>query len=352
MPLYGKDFGKLAVQIFFCLSGFLICQSLRRNRDWGMFFSARLLRIFPNLLVALILTSAVTLIWYSNYSYLWLHVGYVVHNSLMFFYGVQFRIPGVFSDANGMVVNGSLWSLPTELWLYVSLFLLFSLGRRRSDILIILCAVYLSVVWGAVHIVGFRSSVGNLSDQIVAHPYSEAGLLMGLMVPLKIIAHFLPLGVHQFSRLGSFFMSGAVLAIFWSYIEKYAIILGLAAVVVLPFVRHAIPSDAIVQAMALAMAVIGLGSSKAMAWFSKGGDASYGMYIFAWPIQQFSLLWFGAFWVSMIAAFLVTVGIGYATWHIFEKRAMSYRHRFAEALHAAGGSAISTLGAFRPRARG
>ena len=41
VPLYGEDFGKLAVEVFFCLSGFLICQSLQKNPDWAEFLSAR-----------------------------------------------------------------------------------------------------------------------------------------------------------------------------------------------------------------------------------------------------------------------------------------------------------------------
>ena len=69
-----------------------------------------------------------------------------------------------------------------------------------------------------------------------------------------------------------------------------------------------------------------------MAWFSKGGDASYGMYVFAWPVQQFCHLLIGSFWLSMLVAFLVTTAIGYGTWHGFEKRALSYRKRLAQRL--------------------
>jgi peptidoglycan/LPS O-acetylase OafA/YrhL len=83
------------------------------------------------------------------------------------------------------------------------------------------------------------------------------------------------------------------------------------------------------QSLAVAAATIGFGSSPAMAWFSKGGDASYGMYVLAWPVQQFSMLLIEPFWLSMLAAFVMTTALGYATWHGFEKRAMSYANRFA-----------------------
>jgi peptidoglycan/LPS O-acetylase OafA/YrhL len=33
VPGFGEDFGELGVEIFFCLSGFLICLSLQRSND-------------------------------------------------------------------------------------------------------------------------------------------------------------------------------------------------------------------------------------------------------------------------------------------------------------------------------
>jgi peptidoglycan/LPS O-acetylase OafA/YrhL len=41
------------------------------------------------------------------------------------------------------------------------------------------------------------------------------------------------------------------------------------------------------------------------------------------------------FWLSMLAAFLITTALGYGTWHGFEKRAMSYSNRFAPNLRSA-----------------
>src|ERR1035438_4080365 len=57
VPGYGEDLGKLAVEVFFCLSGFLICRSLQKSSNWAQFVSARVLRILPNLTFSLIATS-------------------------------------------------------------------------------------------------------------------------------------------------------------------------------------------------------------------------------------------------------------------------------------------------------
>ncbi len=43
VPGYGGDFGELGVEIFFCLSGFLIFRSLQRSKGWTRFILARIL---------------------------------------------------------------------------------------------------------------------------------------------------------------------------------------------------------------------------------------------------------------------------------------------------------------------
>jgi peptidoglycan/LPS O-acetylase OafA/YrhL len=86
----------------------------------------------------------------------------------------------------------------------------------------------------------------------------------------------------------------------------------------------------VLHSLVLAACVIGVGSSGVMAWFSRGGDASYGMYVLAWPVQQFVILLVAPFWLSLLVAFLATAALGYATWHSFEKRAMAYPGRLAE----------------------
>jgi len=302
VPGYGDNLGVLAVQVFFCLSGFLICRSLQKSTDWAQFASARFLRIFPNLAFSLTATSVGTLLWYSNYTHFWKHAKFVISNLLMFFRGVTYNIPGVFEDAKATpAINGPLWSLPFELWLYVLLFVFFVAGgRRRSGLFIVLGAIILSIIWGA------TPTIGDMT--------------LG------------PFDSFQFSRLGSFFLSGAILAICWSHIEKHAVTIGTAALIAIYLIHKMIPINTIFHSLALAAIVVGLGSSKSMAWFARGGDASYGMYIFAWPLQQFSLLLINSFWPSMILAFLATTALGYTTWHTFEKRAMSVRKSFAQHL--------------------
>ena len=149
VPSYGEDFGELAVEVFFCLSGFLIYRSLQKSTGWARFVSARFLRIFPNLAFVLVATSIATFFWYSNYAHLWPHAEYVTDNLLMLLRGVTQVIPGAFADTVRPAVNEPLWSLPYELWLYVVLSLMFVLSGRRSGTGIVLGTLLVGIGWSA-----------------------------------------------------------------------------------------------------------------------------------------------------------------------------------------------------------
>jgi peptidoglycan/LPS O-acetylase OafA/YrhL len=138
--------------------------------------------------------------------------------------------------------------------------------------------------------------------------------------------------IFEYSRLGQMFLSGALLGCLWNYWKDYAVPVGIAAFIVGLAVNAAVPFNSFVDAIAVAAATIGLGSSRLMSWFSRGGDGSYGMYIYAWPIQQFSIMYIDNFWLSMVVAAAATIAVGYTTWHLFEKRCMTHVADFADVL--------------------
>lgn len=298
VPLLGIDFGQLGVAVFFCLSGFLIAQSLEKSSDPARFFAARVLRIFPNLALVLAVTSGGALLMYGNFVHLWQHAAYVLHNLAMFVAGVVFTIPGVLGDATRASMNDPLWTLPYELWCYILLFVVFIPGGRWTRVSILALAVALSAL-----------PMGALDGHTVG-----------------------PLEIDDFGNLASYFFAGSALSLVWHFGDRYALALGAAGLIVLLLVRSDIT---VLQPIALAACVIGVGRSRAMAWFARGGDASYGMYVFAWPVQQLSLHFIGSFWGSMAIAFAVTVAIGYATWHGFEHRALMQREALARFLRSA-----------------
>lgn len=116
-----KFAGGIAVDMFFMISGFLIAASVERSR-LPHYLAARALRIFPALVVCVVLsvfvlgpllTSAPD---YWDSSQTW---KYLRRNILL--QGTQYVLPGVFQNLPMNAVNGSLWSLPVEFRLYLVL---------------------------------------------------------------------------------------------------------------------------------------------------------------------------------------------------------------------------------------
>lgn len=248
---YGFSLGAISVYIFFLTSGYLICKSILGNPDFYRFVSARILRIIPNLSFVLILTSISTLLYYSNGSHWLQHLRYVVQNLFMLIRGGPYHeIPGVFGDQPMQALNGSLWSLPYEVWCYFILFALLKISGAANRTFIL------------------------------------GALIACLIVYWLPDVRFFPFSIYSghLAILGGWFFAGASLAV---YARQIPVL-----------------------------------SSPAMAWFAKWGDPSYGMYIFAWPVQQFCAATIANFWLSMATAFVITVAIGYATWHGFERAAV------------------------------
>src|SRR4029453_15876296 len=117
--------------------------------------------------------------------------------------------PGAFPDTGGPTAREPLWSLPYELWLYAVLALIVMLGGRRNGIVIVLATLLLGVAWTVTPIIG-EFDIG-------------------------------PLESSDFFKLGSFFLSGSALAVFWPYIGRHALAIGVAGVIGGALVPHFLP---------------------------------------------------------------------------------------------------------------
>ncbi len=104
----------MGVYILFVVSGFLVCKSCLRSKSPFKFYAKHLLRIYPPLIVCLVLTviimRRVSVADLSDYiAGAWL---YLKCNLLMKPYYI---LPGAFHENPYKSINGSLWTLPVEL---------------------------------------------------------------------------------------------------------------------------------------------------------------------------------------------------------------------------------------------
>ena len=122
---FGISLGAMAVDIFFITSGLLVSRSLLVRTDIKFFIISRILRIFPALLISVLFCvllgaylSSFTLPVYLKDSEL---LNFILYNSTIILTDYQ-ELPGVFYDAPfNRSVNGSLWTLPWELRMYLVL---------------------------------------------------------------------------------------------------------------------------------------------------------------------------------------------------------------------------------------
>lgn len=299
----GMSLGTLAVDVFFVISGFLITGSLIGRADLRQFIAARALRIYPGLWAALLVTLCTAALLLSDlgparflsHFDTWKHLA---RNALLLS-DVSFRLPGVF-DTNPwpQAVNGSLWTLPIELRMYAAIVLLWlALGllpRARSRLL----------PW-AVLLIALGATTTDLAVPPVGADTSIAGLTARFFygASLRLFQDRIPASRSAFlALLATLAMSTAdadMFGVAWRLAVGYLVIYA---------------------------ALVPGGPLRA---FNRVGDYSYGVYIYAFPVQQvLAHYWQGIGPVEMtVFAFAATSLLAAISWHAVEEPAMRLRHR-------------------------
>lgn len=129
------------VPIFFCLSGFLIANSLNKdNQKSSKYFKARFLRIYPELWIAVVLTALILFITNPiliKNLYFWL---FNITQATFF----QFWTPQALSYYGVGTPNGSLWTITIFVQFYILIFFLFPYIKKlnmKQHILILILSV-------------------------------------------------------------------------------------------------------------------------------------------------------------------------------------------------------------------
>jgi peptidoglycan/LPS O-acetylase OafA/YrhL len=309
--LIGVGMGDLAVNIFFITSGFLVTGSLFNHSSVRNFIWARVFRIYPALVVAVLFTvilgmffSSLTLLEYFGHSDVWL---YLARNMTVLWPGLPLRIADVF-QGNPMsgLVNGSLWTLPWELAMYMSLAtggLLMVIGMSQRILKIVF-----------------------LSAGILATIYFNYLYIQGKANPFVI--------EYTAARLTSFFFMGSGF-----YILKDKIILSrgwflLMITAIMVAVLWNRTAGLIVINIVLAYVIFYLAyiPSGVISLYNQLGDYSYGVYIYAFPIQQSLVALFPNITVGglFLSSFVITLFVAVMSWRFIEKKVMDNRQLYIQ----------------------
>lgn len=295
----GFTLGNLAVSSFFAMSGYLIARSWDEDPNVIRYLAKRALRLMPALIVAALFCALVVGAFTSTLplgEYLRdpLTRSYVWDNSLVF--PIQYALPGVF-DGNPypVAVNGSLWSLPIEVVAYGMVLALGALGilRRRAWVF----GFFLVVLFVHLRLPDSRF----LGDGVWFH-----------------------MPVVQLWELLAIFLVGTL-----AYLYREKIVLSPALMLAMLALMVVTLKTSMAQAVYLVtvpytLFVVGYALWPRLRSITRPGDVSYGVYIYAFPIQQvLADIRPGTNpWAAAVGAFVITYALAYGSWRLIEKPAL------------------------------
>ena len=297
-----ESWGYFAVMVFFTLSGGLITQSWEREPVVKRFLLKRCLRIFP----ALVLVVCVTVFFVGTFfTTLGLREYFLNPATWKYFrciilWPLHSSLPGVFeSNPYPSAVNGPLWTLFPEFVLYLSVLLAGCLGIFRHRLLV-----------------------------------STLTLLLALLATAASYHHNSMVG--YLSLLAFMFWWGAWLRCNFQSLEaasKTDLLLGLTALIIMGGLGA--KSLAGIGLILLASGLVGLAAKIQFGQriTRRIGDLSYGVYIFAFPVQQSLVATMGKTgwpnWAFLTMTFAITLPLAFLSWHLVEKRFIRLKTSFA-----------------------
>ncbi|RFO95811.1 acyltransferase [Rhodoferax lacus] len=303
----GMSLGELAVCAFFVASGFLVTASICKSRDPLDFIVARCLRIFPALLVLILITVFVVgpiVTTTSIGDYFGFQAGVYLVKCVTLLGGVSTKLTGVF-EANPYkaAVNGSLWTLPWELRCYVVLLMLWGVAKGLRKF-------RLRLRWG------------GSGEAFLALTAGSGFVLYCVWLDLsRTNAH----AAHSVLAVTMFAMGSMM----WQlrsriFLSWYGAILALTSLCVAQLLSLSVFRVLLPFALAYVVMYFAFVPRGVFRKYNLVGDYSYGMYLYAFPIQQMlAMAWQGIKPIEMVAvSFLCTLLCAIPSWRWIEKNAV------------------------------
>ena len=301
----GRTLSWYAVDMFFVISGYLIFVSWQRKPSLIAFFCARFLRLIPGLFAMLLIIVPILGIAFSTLNF----ARYLTDlQTARYFLGclsiifVKYDLPGVFLSNPLQSVNGSLWTLRYELLCYVSVALagyagLFKVQALRRTALF--AGITLSsglLIW--LDIKGYDKS----SDKI------------GM--------------AYELARLSMCFQLGSLYSEFEKKIPiKLVVLIGFLAAMAAAVRTPLFAPIANVGTAYITIWLAVVPSGKWIRWTRSAPDYSYGIYIYAFPIQQVLIASMPGISLAtmIIIAYPLTLVLAAASWHFIERPSLSLK---------------------------
>jgi len=290
--------GRLSVDIFFILSGFLLARSWQHSKPLD-YARNRFLRIYPGLWACLIVTGLIMPLCFGfKPAY-----EYVTKTAPLIFGFYNGRIPGLFTGNVNVAPNSALWTLSGEIYCYASI----------------------PVV----------ATLGLLNKKLV--PFVLATLWIGFVITLATaLGHA---AIISWWRLFTFFYVGVVFYLYRDHLPMNAAIAAIcaialaAATIVGTFTfRHPGGLFYVFAPLPLGYIILYLATSLPFRNIDRKVDLSYGIYIYGTFILQM-FVWFGFraensnYWVLALTVLATSAAVAALSWFLVEKPALSLKTR-------------------------
>jgi len=302
--LFGTlSFGEVAVDGFFLLSGYLVTNSYLGRATMIGYAIKRAARILPGYAVSfwlcvLVLGPLVGGRFHPDFTTM-------LRAQIWDFEGLlPPDLPGAFAGLPHPDLNGALWTILYEFRCYVLTIVLGLCGlfaRRGRWVLAAIAGLLLLANAG-------------LAGGVFSH-----GHVHGMSEP-----HI---------RFAALFLTGALFFLFRDRVRSTGLGALLAGALLVVLMFHAQTAEAAFAVLGGYLIFYGALHAPALRLgrFGAGIDISYGMYLYAWPIQNL-ILWHDRGinpWLLCGLTLPAAAAMGYASWRLVEQPALSFGHRLA-----------------------
>jgi len=305
--IFGSDFyfptsSYNAVGGFFALSGFLVYRSYLRSKNLNQYLLRRAKRIFPPY-IFIVVSCAVGLVFVSDlyasdYFFNWQWVKYLVCN-IGFMNFLEPELPGVFQNQVIHAVNGSLWTMKVEVFLYLSVPIVFWLTvflhkrfSRTSPFLVFGLIYFFSLTYRLLFLNLYESTEKEIFNIFSRQVF---GQLM-----------YFYTGVYIFFKYEKFL--------------KYRLQIAIISLTVLLICSDIPYFNILISPIPVSCLVLVASSMKGLSLFNSN-NISYDIYLFHFPVLQivYSLHIECGIAMKFILSVFIIMSLGFLSWFFIEK---------------------------------
>lgn len=279
--------GFVAVAMFFAISGYFMPQSYSASSGFIPFLEKRCRRIFPGLIFCSFIMVYVIGLFFTDKG----KIDYIFdYEQIKNFFSTSLfignAIPSVFSDfLYRDAINGSLWTLPVEFLCY----------------LIIGSVLSIAFSWKSITILLWVACIATATRNQVWTDFS-----------------FYAIPMSYLSLFGISFFTGALMSMTkTSWLDKRIPFVIMAIVFI--WIFRGRPEIQVLGTAGIAVLTIIIGVSFKDKIINGRFDISYGVYIYAFPIQQIVINRVTSeFWLSMFLSVILTTIVGFISYKYIE----------------------------------